>query len=433
MNVLILGAGGREHTLAWIASRSPLCDRLVVAPGNAGTAAIAENVALKETDADAVAAYCRDEEIDLVIVGPEAPLVAGVADKLREAGVAVFGPSAAAAQLEGSKVFAKEIMEAEGVPTARSATVRSVTEAAKALDFVGERCAVKADGLAAGKGVVMAENRDEAIAAVRLATEDRVFGDAGTKVLLEEWLDGEEVSVIALVDGTEVRALVPSQDHKRIFDGDAGPNTGGMGAYAPYPGLQGDALDRAVDTCVRPVVEGLARRGIPFQGVLYAGLMLTADGPKVLEYNVRFGDPETQVILPLLEGDGLAPLAAVARGELAKEPPLRLRPGYALTVVAASAGYPASSDKGRVIAGLDSADAAEHAHVFHAGTAQNDAGQVVTAGGRVLAVTGLGDTLEGARDAAYRALDDITFEGRQTRTDIGHRGLKLLQTAKEQS
>lgn len=423
MNVLILGGGGREHALAWAVARSPKCSRLLVAPGNPGTGRIAENVAADPSDPDAVAALAAAEEIDLVIVGPEAPLVAGVADRLRADGVAVFGPGAEGAKLEGSKVHSKELMEAEGVPTARSATVRSVTEAAKALDYVGERCVVKADGLAAGKGVLMCPDRETAIAAVRSCIEERQFGDAGACVLLEEWLEGEEVSLIALVDGEEIRPFVCSQDHKRALDGDRGLNTGGMGAYAPYPGLVGADVDAAVESCVAPIARGLAKRGVTYRGVIYAGLMLTADGPRVLEYNVRFGDPETQVVLPLVEGDLLEAFAACARGELAQSPPLRIGAGAAMTVVAAAAGYPEAYEKGRVIEGLTGSDDRGTSLIFHAGTAEDADGTLRTSGGRVLAVTGRGATLAEAREEAYRTLEGIRFEGMFHRKDIGARGL----------
>ncbi len=432
MNVLILGGGGREHALAWSISKSASCHRLQVAPGNAGTGRIGENVALDAAGGRDVLSFCRREDVDLVVVGPEAPLVAGVSDALRAEGVPVFGVGAEGARLEGSKVHAKEMMLAAGVPTARSATIRTVEEAEVALDSLGERVAVKADGLAAGKGVVMAGTREEAIEAVRAAVIDRAFGEAGVTVVLEEWLEGDEVSVLALVDGREVRPLTPSQDHKRALDGDRGLNTGGMGAYAPYAGFTGDALADAVETCIVPVVDRLARQGADYRGVIYAGLMRTADGPKVLEYNVRFGDPETQVVLPLFAGDILEAFAACARGELAQAPAFERRPGAALTVVAASAGYPVSSDSGRVIEGLGEDDDRGEAIVFHAGTAVGPDGQIVTAGGRVLAVTGLGSTLAEARDAAYGTLGSIRYEGMFHRTDIGARGLAALCAAGEE-
>ena len=428
MNVLILGSGGREHALAWAMTRSSALSRLMCAPGNPGTARIAESFSLDPSDGDGVAALCRSEDVDLVVIGPEAPLVAGVADRLRADGVAVLGPGAAGAQLEGSKVHAKELMRAEGVPTARSAVVGSVAEAVKALDYVGKRCVVKADGLAAGKGVLMAPGRDEAVAAVRACVEERRFGDAGRRVVIEEWLEGEEVSLLALVDGEEIRPFVGSQDHKRAHDGDRGLNTGGMGAYAPFPGLTGAALDEAVRSCVAPIAGGLARRGVEYRGVLYAGLMLTADGPKVLEYNVRFGDPETQAVLPLTGGDLLDAFAACARGELAGTPPLRMRGEAALTVVAAAEGYPGEYRKGDVIEGVSTEDDRGDALVFHAGTARGPNGGIVTNGGRVLAVTGLGSSLAAARDAAYGTLDTIRFEGMSHRSDIGARALTLAQT-----
>jgi len=421
VNVLILGSGGREHALAWAARRDPEARRILVAPGNAGTERIAENVAIDPVDVAAVTSVVRREEIDLVVIGPELPLVAGVADAVRREGVAAFGPGAAAARLEGSKAHAKALMQTEGVPTARSAVVRSVTEATKALAWLGDRVAVKADGLAAGKGVVMASSRTEAVAAVRAAVEDRAFGAAGNVVVLEEWLDGEEVSLLAFVDGEEIRVLPPSQDHKRALDGDAGPNTGGMGAYAPYAGLDDAALSGAVDTCLRPVARALARGGAPYRGVLYAGLMRTPQGPRVLEYNVRFGDPEAQVLLPLLGADALALLAATARGELARAPaPAAAGPAAALAVVAAARGYPASPERGKTVEGVDGPDDRGDAVVFHAGTARSGE-RVVTAGGRVLAVTGLGPTLAAARDAAYRTLATIRFDGMFFRRDIGAR------------
>ncbi|MGQ0719970.1 MAG: phosphoribosylamine--glycine ligase [Candidatus Eiseniibacteriota bacterium] len=422
MNVLVLGGGGREHALAWALAKSPSLGRLLCAPGNPGTGRIAENFAFDPADGAGVVALCESEDVDLVVVGPEAPLVAGVADRLRAAGFAVLGPGAEGARLEGSKAHAKELMRAEGVPTAKSATVRGVAEAAKALDYLGDGVVVKADGLAAGKGVLMTEGRDDALRAVQACIEERRFGAAGATVVLEERLEGEEASLIALVDGEEVRPFVPSQDHKRALDGDLGPNTGGMGAYAPFPGLSGAELDAAVRTCLAPIARGLARRGVPYRGVLYAGLMLTRQGPRVLEYNARFGDPETQVVVPLVEGDLLEAFVACARGKLVEAPPLRARSGAALTVVAASGGYPGTFAKGMRIEGLDEADDRGDAVVFHAGTEQGADGRLVTSGGRVLAVTGFGGTLAAARDAAYGALAGIRFEGMFWRTDIGARG-----------
>jgi phosphoribosylamine--glycine ligase len=433
VNVLVLGGGGREHALAWALSKSASLSRVLCAPGNPGTARLAENFALDPSDGAQVASLCRVEDVDLVVVGPEAPLVAGVADRLRAEGFAVLGPGADGARVEGSKAHAKELMHAEGVPTARSATVRGVAEAAKALTLLGDRVVVKADGLAAGKGVLMTEGRDDALRAVRACVEERVFGAAGAVVVLEERLEGEEASLIALVDGEEVRPFVPAQDHKRALDGDRGPNTGGMGAWAPFPGLAGAELDEAVRTCLVPIARGLARRGVAYRGVLYAGLMLTRQGPRVLEYNARFGDPETQVVVPLVEGDLLEAFAACARGRLAEAPPLRARAGAALTVVAASQGYPGTFARGVRIEGLDEADDRGDAVVFHAGTERSADGSLVTSGGRVLAVTGLGATLAAARERAYAALGGIRFEGLFCRTDIGARGSAFAAPAPERS
>jgi phosphoribosylamine--glycine ligase len=424
VNALILGGGGREHALAWAVSRSANLDRLLVAPGNAGTDRIAENVSIPMAKPGELLSFCRNEDVALVLIGPEAPLVDGLADALRGSGVAVFGPGAEGARLEGSKVYAKEFLRAEGIPTARGATVRSMAEVEAALERTGERVAVKADGLAAGKGVVMAENRDEAIEAARDALERDAFGAAGHAVLLEEWLEGEEVSLIALVDGEEVRPLVPSQDHKRAFDGDTGPNTGGMGAYAPFPRLTGAELDDAVASCLQPVAAGFARRGVDYRGVLYAGLMMTPEGLRVLEYNVRFGDPETQVVLPLFDGDLLAAFEACARGELAGAPEFRLRPGAALTIVAASGGYPGDYSTGAEITGLSGEDDQGDTLVFHAGTKRLDDGTIITSGGRVLSVTGLGSDIETARGAALGRLSEIRFDGMFHRNDIGRRGLQ---------
>jgi phosphoribosylamine--glycine ligase len=428
LNVLVLGGGGREHALAWALARGAARPRLFVAPGNAGTGRIATNVPLDPSSSADVTSFVRRECMDLVVAGPEAPLVAGVADAVRAEGCPVFGPGREGARLEGSKAHAKALMQSEGVPTARAATVRSVAEAAKALGWLGERVAVKADGLAAGKGVVMAGNRTEALAAVRDAVEKRAFGTAGEIVVLEEWLEGDEVSLMALVDGEEVRALVTSQDHKRAYDGDQGPNTGGMGAYAPYPRLRDEALSAAVDTCLRPIARALARRGVTYRGVLYAGLMIGKDGPRVLEYNVRFGDPETEVVLPLLGEDALEILAATARGELGTVPVAVAPRRAALTVVAASRGYPASAERGVAIEGLEGPDDRGDTIVFHAGTArQGDT--VVTAGGRVLAVTGIGTTIDEARQAAYCGIAGIRFDGMFYRKDIGARAAGRLQEA----
>jgi phosphoribosylamine--glycine ligase len=365
-------------------------------------------------------AAARDDRIDLVVVGPEAPLVAGLVDGLEDAGIAAFGPRGAAAQIEGSKLYAKQLMAEVGVPTAAHTELRSKEEALEHLSCASYPAVLKADGLAAGKGVIISASEAEAREAVEVFFTERRFGD--TQVVIEEFLEGEELSVLALCDGETVLPLAPAQDYKRIYDGDKGPNTGGMGSYSPVPGFDSAEIDRIADQVHRPIVETMRRRGIPYQGVLYAGLMLTDSGPKVLEFNCRFGDPETQAVLPRLRSDLLALcLASRTVGGLAG---LEANFGddWAVTVVLASAGYPLSSSKGDVITGLDEAGALEEVEVTHAGTARRD-GEVVTAGGRVLNVTGLGPTAANARRRAYDAAELISFEGMQLRTDIAARAV----------
>lgn len=397
MNVLLIGSGGREHALAWALSASPLIGTLYCAPGNAGIAEVASCVALDAADHAAVIAFCREHAIGLVVVGPEAPLVGGVADVLRHAGIAVFGPSRAAAALEGSKSFAKEVMASAGVPTAAPLAIARLP------------CVVKADGLAAGKGVHVCRSQADLDAALRSVVA------LGGSVVVEELLEGPELSLLAVCDGREALPLVPAQDFKRAHDGDAGPNTGGMGSYAPVPGIREAEIEQLLATVHRPVLEELQRRGSPFVGLLYAGLMLTKDGPRVLEFNCRFGDPETQSILPLLEGDLLELLAAAAAGELRGLAP-EVREGAAVTVVVAASGYPGEGDRGSPISGVDDAEAAG-ALVFHAGTAlQGD--RLVTNGGRILGVTGLGRSVADARAAAYAAAELVSFEGARLRRDI---------------
>jgi phosphoribosylamine--glycine ligase len=397
VRVLLIGSGGREHALAWKLAQSPLLTELHAAPGNPGIAALGRCHPVRADDAEAVLGLARALSIDLVVIGPEVPLVAGLADVLRSMGIPVFGPSRAAAAIEGSKSFAKDVMAAAGVPTA-----------ARLADPVAP-CVLKADGLAAGKGVVVCTTQAEVEAGLA-----ELEGFEGPLVV-EELLDGPEVSVFALCDGVSARALAVAQDFKRAYDGDRGPNTGGMGSYAPVPGLSRDEVERLVELTCRPVLAELAARGRPFIGVLFAGLMLTADGPRVLEYNCRFGDPETQSLLPLLEGDLLAALAAAAAGDLG-EVELGRAEGAAVTVVLAAGDYPASGDKGSPISGLEEAEAMG-ALVFHAGTALRD-GRIVTNGGRVLNVTGLGDDLASARAAAYAAADLISWNGVRRREDI---------------
>ena len=397
MRVLLIGSGGREHALAWKLAQSPLLTELHAAPGNPGIAALGRCHPVRADDVEAVLGLARALSVDLVVVGPEVPLVAGLGDVLRSMGIPVFGPSRAAAAIEGSKSFAKDVMAAAGVPTA-----------ARLAEAVAP-CVLKADGLAAGKGGVVCTTR----AAVEAGLAE-LEGFEGPLVV-EELLDGPEVSVFALCDGVSARALAVAQDFKRAYDGDRGPNTGGMGSFAPVPHLSRDEVAGLVDLTCRPVLEELAARGHPFIGVLFAGLMLTADGPRVLEYNCRFGDPETQSVLPLLEGDLLAALAAAAAGDLG-EVELERSEGAAVTVVLAAGDYPANGDRGSPISGIEEAEATG-ALVFHAGTALRD-GRVVTNGGRVLNVTGLGDDLASARSAAYAAADLISWDGARRREDI---------------
>jgi len=397
MRVLVVGSGGREHALAWRLSSSPALTELHAAPGNPGIASLATCHPLAADDAEGLLGLARFLAVDLVVVGPEAPLVAGAADVLRHAGLTVFGPSAAAARIEGSKSFAKDVMAAAGVPTAAL------------LDSPRAPCVLKADGLAAGKGVVVCRTEDELAAGIEVA---RGFGG---QVVVEELLDGPEVSLLAVCDGSDALALAPSRDFKRAYDGDEGPNTGGMGSFAPVSGVGEDALDGLVETYIQPVLGELARRGHPFVGTLFAGLMLTADGPRVLEYNCRFGDPETQSVLPLVDGDLLAALAAAASGSLAGVVLDRVA-GAAVTVALVAGDYPDSGDRGTTIEGIADAEA-DGALVFHAGTALND-GKLVTNGGRLLGVTAMGQTVAAARSAAYEAADRIRIPGARRREDI---------------
>ena len=415
--VLIVGGGGREHALVDALARSPQRPHLIVAPGNGGTVAPVERVPVN--DVDGWVALAVERSVDLVVVGPEAPLVAGLADRLRAADVSVFGPSAAAAELEGSKAFAKEIMAAAGVPTARWGAF-DTPEPAIAFARTLPQAVVKADGLAAGKGVVVADDAPQAEAAIRAAFGG-AFGAAGHRVVVEERLFGEELSVMALCDGQALAILAPSQDHKRVGEGDTGPNTGGMGAYSPAPCATDDVLQMVEHRCLRPVVDALHSRSRSFSGVLYAGLMLTAEGPKVLEYNVRFGDPETQAILPRLETDAYALFLAVATGRLDPST-VRFDRRAALTVVLASEGYPTAPRTGDRIEGLAEAATDADVRLYHAGTALRD-GAVVTSGGRVLGVTGLGGDLAAAAAQAYAAVDKIRWPGMHYRRDIGFRAL----------
>lgn len=422
MNVLVLGSGGREHALAWAIAKSPRLDSLFVAPGNGGTATIAKNVPLDINDADAVIGFARSENIDLVVVGPEAPLVAGVADAIRTAGIAVFGPGAQGARLEGSKSFSKEFMLAHGLPTARYKKCTSQDEAMDYLHEVGAPIVVKADGLAAGKGVVVAEDMEEAEEAVRDCFAGD-FGEAGSVVVIEEMLEGPECSMLAFLSEGKALAMPCAQDHKRAFDGDLGPNTGGMGVYSPVPCVTPE-LEAAMQEIMQNAAAATAKEfDDAYTGVLYGGFMLTAEGPKLLEFNARFGDPETQVIMPRLESDALEAFYMVATGKL-DALDLRWTDQVAVCVVLASDGYPGSYEKGKVILGIEEAEGLDGVTVFHAGTAFNQDDELVTNGGRVLNVVALADTFEDARELAYEACDKINFEGKQYRHDIALRALE---------
>lgn len=422
--VLVIGSGGREHALAWGLARSPHVDEVIGAPGNAGIAAIGECMPVVPTDPAAVADLAAKLDADLVVVAPDDPLVAGVVDAVQASGRRAFGPNAAAAKLEGSKAWMKDVLVAAGVPTARYATFGAGGEADaySFLETLPGLYVVKTDGLAAGKGVVVTESLAEARAAVSAYLSGAAFGDAGRTCVIEEGLTGPEVSLFALCDGKRARVIAAAQDHKRVFDGDAGPNTGGMGAYSPVPFVGPDLVDDMMDRAVLPTLAELDRRGAPFSGVLYAGLMLTPDGAKVLEYNVRFGDPETQVLVPRIASDLFVHLAESAAGDLST--PVVLYDTACVGVVLAAEGYPPAPDrKGDVITGIERAESHEGAVVFHAGTVADDHGQVVTNGGRVLTVTAVGTDVGEARDRAYAAAAEISWPGVHYRHDIGAQAL----------
>ncbi|HSE78510.1 MAG TPA: phosphoribosylamine--glycine ligase [Alphaproteobacteria bacterium] len=424
MRILVVGSGGREHALCWAIAASPLCDKLYCAPGNAGIAAEAECVDIPAMDLDRLVRFARDAKVDFVVVGPEAPLVAGLVDRLEAAGIASFGPSAAAAALEGSKGFMKALCAKYGVPTA---TYECFSDAAAARRFVRDKGApivIKADGLAAGKGVTVATSVDQAIAAIDEALVARRFGEAGAAVIIEECLDGEEASFFALVDGANALPLAAAQDHKRAGDGDTGPNTGGMGAYSPAPIVTPTLAETIMSTIIRPTVAGMAQEGRPFRGVLFAGLMIGSQGVKLLEYNVRFGDPECQVLVTRLKSDLLLALIAARDGAL-KTFDLRWHDDAALCVVMAAKGYPGEYAKGGEIMGLAEAAALPGVTIFHAGTARAD-GRVVAAGGRVLGVTATGKTVAEAQTRAYRAVDAIEWPGGFCRRDIGWRAVGAI-------
>ena len=422
--MLVVGGGGREHAIVRALLRSPQNPDVIAAPGNAGIARDrVKCLDVSAEDVDGIVACATEEGVDLVVVGPEVPLVAGIVDALAAKGIRAFGPTAAAAQLEGSKVFAKELMQAIGVPTASHVLLRTKKEALEHLANASYPAVLKADVLAAGKGVIIAESEDEARAAIKLFFDDMRFG--ATEVVFEEYLEGEELSLLALCDGEQAIPLAPARDYKRIGEGDEGPNTGGMGSYSPVPGFGNGHVKALAKLVHQPVVDELRRRGTPFHGVLYAGLMMTAAGPKVLEFNVRFGDPETQAVLPRLRSDLLDLLDRSTRaGGLAGAKP-EWSSDWAVTVVLASRGYPESSSKGDEIAGLRAIDSLE-TEIFHAGTAEVD-GKFVTAGGRVLNVTGIGSSPAEARERAYHAAEKIQFDGKQMRRDIAARAVEKVE------
>lgn len=426
LRLLVIGGGGREHALVWRLARSPQAEKIFCAPGNPGIAQLAECVDMSSSNVPALLHFARAAAIDLTIVGPEAPLVAGIVDNFEAAGLAIVGPSRAAAMIEGSKAFAKAFMRRHGIPTADFEICDRFAEARDHLNQSALPIVIKADGLAAGKGAVVAHTRAEALAAAEAMLERRLFGEAGSRIVIEKFMPGEEVSVLCLSDGARIITLPAAQDHKAIFDEDRGPNTGGMGAYAPAPVMTPALLAQVEAQILRPAVAGLAQEGRAYRGVLYAGLMITPEGPKVVEFNCRLGDPEAQVILPLLEFDLVDLLWQIPRGALPET--VAAANGWALAVVMASAGYPGEYQTGKVISELAPIEG-EQVLVFHSGTAQDAAGRLITGGGRVLAVTGLGQTFDQARQRAYAAVGKISFEGAHYRTDIGAKALQHLPSA----
>ena len=430
MRVLVIGSGGREHGLVWKIAQSPLVSQVFCAPGNAGIARLAECVPLKVGDVDGLTRFAENKGIDLTVVGPEAPLMVGLVDRFEARSLPIVGPAGGPARLEGSKVFAKQLMQSAGIPTAPFWICDSEAQANACLnDFYRQnapdtRIVIKADGLAAGKGVVVADNVDEAREAVHQMMGVRIFGASGDRVVIEECLVGEEASIMAITDGDTLIPLVPSQDHKRAFDGDLGPNTGGMGAYSPVPVLPPNVVSEAIERILRPAVKTIGAMGIPYRGILYAGVMVTPQGLSTIEFNCRLGDPETQVVLPLLDSDLVPLLQGVAECNL-EEKEARWRSYASVCVVAASGGYPGAYETGKPITGLEAASESEGCLVFHAGT-RHENGQVVTDGGRVLSVTGLGEDVQTAVDRAYAGLSHIHFDGIQYRRDIASHSLKKI-------
>lgn len=443
MKILVIGSGGREHALVWKIAQSKLVDKIFCAPGNGGIADIAECVDIKAEDIFKLLDFAKKEKIDLTVVGPEAPLALGIVDEFKKHGLKIFGPSKKAAQLEASKVFAKELMYKYKVPTAKFDIFENISDAKKYIKKIGVPCVIKADGLAAGKGVVVAKTPEEADQALVSIMQEKIFGEAGSRVIIEECLVGEEASILVITDSKEVIALATSQDHKRVFDNDQGPNTGGMGAYSPAPVVTGALFKEILDKVVYRTIDGLAKEGIAYQGVLYAGIMITSEGPKTLEFNVRFGDPETEVILPRLKSDLVEVMLAAAEEKLSCVHTLEWDSRACVGIVCASGGYPGDYEKGKEIFGLEKVSEIKDVVVFHAGTSRSAvAGQLspvsghlspvtgrqsaekyFTSGGRVLVVTGLGDTIKDAIDLTYKAVENISFDGIHYRKDIGKKAL----------
>ena len=427
MRILLVGSGGREHALAWKIRQSPFLSKLYAAPGNPGIAELAECVSITAENVEGLVRFAKEKEIDLTIVGPEAPLAAGVVDRFYAEGLKIFGPTQAAAQIEASKIFSKELMVRAGVPTADFKIFSASAQAKHHLIESEPPFVIKADGLAAGKGVVVASSCEDAVQAVTDFMENKSLGESGSRILIEERLEGEEVSVLVLADGENFIPLASAQDHKRLLDMDRGPNTGGMGAYSPCSFLSQEDFHKILEKTIRPVLQTLAREGKPYRGVLYAGLMLTKNGPYVLEYNCRFGDPETQAILPRLKSDILPFFLEIADGRFPQKP-LEWDDQYSLNVVMTSPGYPGTYPQGAPITGIELVKVREDIFIFHAGTSLNERGTLATAGGRVLSVTALGATLKAAQEKAYQAVYQIHFEGAQFRKDIGRRALESVRS-----
>lgn len=417
VNILVIGSGGREHALFWKLKESPLTDSIYALPGNPG---MGEQIDISATDNEAILRFAKEKEIGLVVVGPEIPLMNGLVDELEAAGIRAFGPRANAAEIEGSKSFAKDLMKKYGIPTARYEVFTEAEPARAYIRKEGAPIVVKADGLAAGKGVIVAMSEQEALDAIDTIMEDNTFGKAGTRIVIEEFMEGEEASLLAFTDGKIIRPMISAQDHKRALDGDKGPNTGGMGTYAPAPVMTPEMTERAIEEILKPTIAAMAKEGRVYRGCLYLGLMITKDGPKVVEFNARFGDPETQVVLPLLDGDLVQIMCACSDGTLA-DVPIHWKDGAAVCVVLAAGGYPASYEKGNEIHGIADAEKTG-ALVFHAGTAEKD-GKLATNGGRVLGVVGMGADIASAVHSAYAAAEKISFKDAYYRKDIAHRAL----------